>query len=67
MVRTVGAVATWLGYLARFVLFILDNAPFVVASLLVIYGVSLMSDAAGYIVGGILLYILFAAPKRGKR
>jgi hypothetical protein len=67
MVRTVGVVATWLGYAARLVLFVLDNAPFVAASLLVIYGVSLMSDAVAYIVSGILLYILFAAPKRGKR
>ena len=66
MVRVVGSVAAGLGYLARLVLFLFDNAPFIAASLLVIYGVALVSDAVAYVIGGVLLYILFQ-PKRGKR
>ena len=64
------AAAGGLGHVVRsillFCLFVLSRLPFIVGSLLVIFGISMVSDPAAYIAGGVLLYALFAIRPKEK-
>lgn len=63
MVRAIEVGATLAGYLARILLYLVNLLPVVMAPILVIYGAFLIYKPAGYIVTGLILFLVNSRPK----